>query len=48
MSDNEIENKVVELFSAINVDVLGHDFDNFYRIRKSQNNLKKTIGGIAN
>ena len=48
MSDNEIENKVVEFFSAINVDTLGHDFGNFYRIGKSQNSLKKTIGGIVN
>ena len=47
MSNNEIENKVVVFFSAINVDILGHEFDNFYRI-KSQNSLKKTIRGIVN
>ena len=48
MSNNEIENKVVVFFSAINVDILGHEFDNFYRIGKSQNSLKKTIRGIVN
>lgn len=46
--DNELQNKVVAIFSAINVVISGHDFEESHRIGKSQNSSKKTIKRFVN
>ena len=36
VSDNELENKVPEIFTAINIEILSHGFEDCNTIGKSQ------------
>ena len=48
VSDNELENKVPEIFPAINIEILSHGFEDCNTIGKSQYSLKKTMVGFPN
>ena len=48
LSDNEIENKVVGILPAFNVEGSIHNFKDCYRIGNSQNSSKKTKAGFVN
>ena len=42
VQDNELENKVIEIFDAIGVEANSADFKDFHRVGKSKNNSKKS------
>lgn len=48
VSDNELENKVPEIFTAINIEILSHGFEDCNTIGKSQYSLKKAMVGFPN
>ena len=46
--DNELENKVIEIFDAIGVEAKPADFEYCHRVGKSKNNSKKVIARFVN
>ena len=48
VQDNELENKVIEIFDAIGVEANSADFEDCHRVGKSKNNLKKVIARFVN
>ena len=48
IQDNQLENKVIEIFDAIGVDAKSVDFEDCHRVGKSKNNSKKVIGRYVN
>ena len=42
VQDNELENKVIEIFDAIGVEAKSTDFEDFHRVGKSKNNSEKS------
>ena len=48
VQDNELENKVIEIFDAISVEAKSADFEDCDRVGKSKNNSKKVIARFAN
>ena len=48
VQDNELENKVIEIFDAIGVEANSADFEDCHRVGKSNNNSKKVIARFVN
>ena len=48
IQDNELENKVTEIFDAIGVEAKSADFEDYHRVGKSKNNSKKIIARFVN
>ena len=48
VQDNELENKVIEIFDAIGVEANLADFEDCHRVGKSKNNFKKVIARFVN
>ena len=48
VQDNQLENKVIEIFDAIGIDVKSVDFEDCHRVGKSKNNSKKFIARFVN
>ena len=48
VQDNQLENKVIEIFDAIGVDVKSVNFEDCHGIGKSNNNSKKVIARFVN
>ena len=48
VQDNELENKVIDIFDAISVEAKSADFEDCNRVGKSKNNSKKVIARFAN
>ena len=48
VQDNELENKVIEIFNAIGVEANSADFEDCHRVGKSKNNTKKVIARFVN
>ena len=48
VQDNELENKVIEIFDAIGVEANLADFEDCHRVGKSKNNFKKVIASFVN
>ena len=46
--DNQLENKVIEVFDAIGVESKSVDFEDCHRVGKSKNNSKKVIARFVN
>ena len=45
---NELENKVIEIFDAIDVEANSANFEDFHRVGKPKNNSKKVIARFVN
>ena len=48
VQDNELENKVIEIFDAIGVEAKSAGFEDCHRVGKSKNNSKKVKARFAN
>ena len=48
VQDNELENKIIEIFDAIGVEAKSADFEDCHRVGKSKNNSKKVIARFVN
>ena len=48
VQDNQLENKVIEIFDTIGVDAKSVDFEDCHRVGKSKNNSKKVIARFVN
>lgn len=48
VKNDELENKVIEIFDAIGVEARSVDFEDCHRVGKSHNNSKKTIARFVN
>ena len=47
VQDNELENKVIEIFDAIGVEANSADFEDCHRVGESKNNSKKSHSKIC-
>ena len=48
VQDNELENKVIEIFDAIGVEANSADFEDCHGVGKPKNNSKKVIARFVN
>ena len=48
VQDNQLENKVIEIFDAIGMDAKSVDFKDCHRVGKFKNNSKKVIARFVN
>ena len=48
VQDNQLENKVIEIFDAIGVDAKSVNFEDCHRVGKSRNNSEKVIARFVN
>ena len=48
VQDNELKNKVIEIFDATDVEAKSADFEDSQRVGKSKNNSKKVTARFAN